>query len=148
MALYPKIQSPCPYKNNLAAIMDGDVCRACKRQVFDLTAMSDDQRVAFVRGCKDEVCVSYRLPMRPAIAAAAIAAAIIAVPTAAAACSDETEMMTVVVGGIKDPAHVKFVENPGDKAIPELPVVYEDAAPPTEKSKSSTDKKAPVNSRA
>jgi predicted Fe-S protein YdhL (DUF1289 family) len=146
MALYPKIQSPCPYKNNLAAIMDGDVCRACKRQVFDLSNMSDDQRVSFIRGCKDEVCVSYRI--RPAIAAAAIAAAIVAVPTAAAACSDATQEETVFVGGIKDPAHVTFVENPGDKAIPELPVVYEDAAHAKEKPKTATDKQAPVNSRA
>jgi predicted Fe-S protein YdhL (DUF1289 family) len=148
MALYPKIQSPCPYKNNLAAIMDGDMCRACKRQVFDLSGMSDDQRVAFIRGCKDEVCVSYKFPVRPAIAAAAIAAAVIAVPTAAAACSDETEVMTVIVGGIKDPAHVKFVENPGDKAIPELPIVYEPAAHAQDKPKSDADKQAQVNSRA
>jgi len=129
MALYPKIQSPCPYKNNLAAIMDGDVCRMCKRQVVDITAMSDDQRIALIKGCKDEICVSYKFPVRPAIAAAAIAAAAIVAPTAAAACSDPVEVDVVVVGGIKDPANVKFVEDPSDKKIPELPVVYEKAPP-------------------
>ena len=34
MAIFPKIQSPCPYKGNLSDIMDGDLCRLCKRQVF------------------------------------------------------------------------------------------------------------------
>jgi len=63
--------------------------------------------------------------VKPAIAAAAIAAASIVLPTAAAACSDTTEVTVVGVGGIKDPANVKFVEDPSDKKIPELPVVYE-----------------------
>ena len=124
MAIFPKIQSPCPYKNNLAAIMDGDMCRACKRQVFDLTHMSDAERVAFVRGCKDEVCVSYRMP----ILAAAVAVAAIAAPVAAAACEATEGDTIVIVGGIKDPAHTQFVENAGDHAIPVLPIVYEKAA--------------------
>src|ERR1700760_3664773 len=68
MALYPRIESPCPYKGNLADIMDGDVCRLCKREVFDLTAMGDAERVAFMKGCAGEVCVSYRMPMRTALA--------------------------------------------------------------------------------
>ena len=47
VGLFPKIQSPCPYKGNLADVMDGDVCRLCKREVTDLTALGDDERVAF-----------------------------------------------------------------------------------------------------
>ena len=128
MALFPKIQSPCPYKGNLSNILDGDVCRLCKREVHDLTMMSDGERVSFMAGCKDEVCVSYRV--RPAIAAAAIAVATIVAPTAAAAC-DATETYEVIVGGIKKPAEVKFVqlgETAADRAIPLLPVVYEDAS--------------------
>jgi hypothetical protein len=31
MASFPKIQNPCPYQDNLAAIMDGDMCRMCRR---------------------------------------------------------------------------------------------------------------------
>ena len=129
MALFPKIQSPCPYKGKLSDIMDGDVCRLCKREVFDLTAMSDGERVSFMASCSDQVCVSYRV--RPAIAAAAIAAAAIVMPTVAAAC-DTVEYETVMVGGIKKPAEVQFVhlgESAGDRVIPVLPVVYEDAAP-------------------
>jgi len=125
MALYPKVESPCPYKGDLAAIMDGDVCRLCKREVFDLTAMGDAERVTFMQGCAAEVCVTYRMPMRTALAAAVLAAAVVAVPTAAAACSDPTEVEDVVVtGGIKDPANVLYVKDTSDKNVPAVPVVY------------------------
>jgi hypothetical protein len=142
MAVFPKIQRPCPYKSNLAAIIDGDMCRMCDRQVFDLTHMSDGERVAFLSGCTGEVCVSYRL--RPALAAAAFAATAFAFPTAAAA-QDQAgaeqaaavasaleeaspgEYSVIMVGGIKDPANVEYVETDADRAMAELPVVYEDA---------------------
>lgn len=129
MAIFPRIQSPCPYKGDLAAVMDGEMCRMCRRQVFDLTAMSDGERVAFMQGCKDEVCVKYTFPVRPAVAAAALAVAAIALPTAAAACSDQTEMETMMVGGMRDLAKVQYVQAPADRSAPELPVVYEPAAP-------------------
>ncbi len=126
MAIFPRVQSPCPYRDNLPSIMDGEMCRACKRQVFDLTAMTDDERVAFMNGCATEVCVSYKLPLTALAAAAALG-----VPMAAAAetapPSDITTMV-IVVGGVKDVANVEYVEVPADNALPELPVVYEDAA--------------------
>ena len=125
MAIYPKIQSPCPYKGDISAIMDGEVCRLCKREVFDLTHMTDGERVAFMQGCAGEVCVKYSFPLKPAVAAAAIAVAAIVVPTAAAACSDATETETVVVGGIKDPANLQYVQVPDAKQAPALPVVTE-----------------------
>jgi hypothetical protein len=126
MPLFPKIQSPCPYQSQFAAIMDGDMCRMCNRQVFDLTAMDDDGRIAFFAGCKEEVCVSYRLPLHPAIAAAALAASAVGLPSAAAA---QEQVITVTAGGIKDPANVRFIEQKADRAIPELPVVYEPSKP-------------------
>jgi hypothetical protein len=125
MAIYPKIQSPCPYKGEISSIMDGDICRLCKRQVFDLTDLSDDARVAFMKGCSGEVCVSYRVPFRPVLMATAIAAATIGVPTVAAACTDATTEMVVTVGGINDPANVEYVKDTSDSAVPELPVIYE-----------------------
>jgi predicted Fe-S protein YdhL (DUF1289 family) len=125
MPIFPEIQSPCPYKNSLATLMDGDMCRMCQRQVFDLTAMSDGERTAFLAGCRDEICVSYRLPIRPAIAALALAAAV-GLPSAAAA-SPDGESMQIFVGGIKDPANARMVEQAGDAAMPVLPVVYEPA---------------------
>ena len=151
MAIFPKIQSPCPYLGELSQIMDGDMCRACKRQVFDLTGMSDDQRVAFMKGCSGEVCVSYRLPMRAALAAALTVAAI-AVPTAAAACSDAVEETIVVTaGGIKDPANVQYVKDNSSDTAPQLPVVYEAANPAQAQavqSGSNPAVPAPVSSRA
>ena len=133
MAIFPKIQSPCPYKGKLSEIMDGDVCRLCSRQVFDLTHMTDGDRIAFMRGCKEEVCVSYKF--RPAAAlAAAAAVATLAVPAAAAAQDECEEVYELVVtgGGIKDLANVEYFDDAADAAAPELPVVYDaadDAAP-------------------
>ena len=136
MALFPKIDSHCPYKGEFSAIMEGDTCRLCKRQVFDLTHMDDAGRVAFMKGCASEVCVTYKFPVRPVLAAAVVAVAI-AAPMAAAA-ADATAEMVVVTGGIKDPANVSYVQNAGDDAIPELPVVYENAG-----AKQVSDRKSP-----
>ena len=131
MAFFPKIQSPCPYKGNLAAIMDGDVCRLCKREVFDLTGMDEGAQRQFFAACAGEVCVSYAVPLRPVVAAAAMAVAVAALPSAAAAQETaevnlDVEEIEIFVGGIKDPANVEFVEDPSDSTVPELPVVYEE----------------------
>lgn len=135
MAKFPVIQSPCPYKANLAAVMEGDFCTMCKRTVTDLTAMNDDERVSFFAGCEGDVCVSYALPKKQAVAAM-LAAAALAMPMAAtaqeapAAGAVEDYEMEIIVGGIKDPKAVKYIETEEDKAIPVLPVTYEDDAAP------------------
>lgn len=126
MAIFPKIQSPCPYKGALAEIMDGDVCRLCKREVFDLTEMTDQGRVAFLADCTDQICVTYRFPVRRIVAATVAVAALASPMTAAAYCPDISE---VFVGGIIDVAGVVFTEDPADQAMPELPVVQEAAVP-------------------
>lgn len=125
MAHYPKIQSPCPHKGDLASIMDGDICRLCDRRVFDLSAFSDEEGRAFIAGCKGEVCVSYKFRIRPALAAA-MAAAALAAPMAAAAQERTVESEMIIVGGIKDPANVEYVTDDADHAVPELPVTYDD----------------------
>lgn len=139
MALFPKIQSPCPYKGDLSAVMDGDFCRACKRDVVDLTAWSDAQRMSFLASCETELCVSYRLPARGALVAAALAAAVAALPAAAQDVpvpdGAYEEEAVIIVGGITDPKNTEFVEETSDAAIPEMPVIYEaprDAVKPAE----------------
>jgi predicted Fe-S protein YdhL (DUF1289 family) len=128
MARFPKIQSPCPYVDRLASIMDGDVCRMCKRQVFELTDMSDAQREDFLKSCAGrEVCVSYRI--RPALVGAALAAAVVGAPASAAA---QIQTVIVVAGGLRSTKHIEYVETAADRATPPLPVVYEE--------KSSADK--------
>ena len=96
----------------------------CKREVFDLTEMTDGERVAFMKGCSGEVCVSYRISVRTAVAAAALIAAI-GTPAAAIAC-DAVDTVVVSGGGIKDPANAQYIQVPDNKATPSLPVVYED----------------------
>lgn len=141
MAKFPKIQSPCPYQDNLSAVMDGDFCRACEREVVDLTAWSDAERVSFLASRESEVCVSYRRPVRGALVAAAMAAAVMALPAAAQDVPAPVDSdyaydeETIVVGGIKDPKNTEFVEETTDAAIPEMPVIYEapkDAVKPAE----------------
>lgn len=130
MPLFPKIQSPCPYRARLTEVMDGDHCRMCDRTVFDLSAWSGAERAAFLAGCAEEVCVSYRAPVR--IAAAAMAAAALTSPVAAAA--QPPEEIVIVVGGIKDPKNARFVDSKDAKQpLPELPVVYDDAPQPPAK---------------
>ncbi|WP_447726467.1 hypothetical protein [Sphingomonas koreensis] len=140
MARFPKIDSPCPYKSQLAAVLDGDFCRMCKRDVFDLSGWSDRERTAFLSGCETEVCVRYTLPVRPALAVAALAAAMVAAPAyaqdtvsaAIEATMPDDELDQIIVGGIKDPKNVRLVEiaDPVDLTVPELPVVYDDPAEP------------------
>ena len=124
MAVFPKIQSPCPYKGRLADIMDGDICRLCRRQVADISGLSDQERVTLMEGCADEICVSYKFPLRPAIAAALTVVALGA-PMAVAAQEADLDEEAIIVGGITDPAHVEYISDSVDAAVPELPVVYD-----------------------
>jgi|CXWL01.1.fsa_nt_gi predicted Fe-S protein YdhL (DUF1289 family) len=124
--MFPKIQRPCPYKNDLASIMDGDICRVCTRQVHDLNVMSDTERTAFLSSCSGDICVSYTL--RPAIVAAAMA---IALPAAAQDYEMEGE---IIVGGITV-ANVEYIADPNAIELPDAPIVYEDEeASPAEQS--------------
>ena len=125
MAFYPKIDSLCPYKGELSEILDDDICRLCKREVFDLTDMSDADREIFFKSCDGEVCVSYKLPMGRAFAAAVVTTSGVLASTAAMA-QENTYCDMIIVGGIKDPSHVQKVELDIDKSIPMLPVVFED----------------------
>jgi hypothetical protein len=119
MARFPKVERLCPYKGDIASVMDGDTCTLCKRPVFDLGAMADADRALFLNGCRGEICVTYRLPA--AVAAAAFA---VMLPSVAAAQIDTV----VVTGGIEDAAHAHYVQTdaPADKKTPALPVVYDD----------------------
>ncbi len=143
MAKFPRIQRTCPVKNALSDYMDGDVCRICDRQVFDLDSMSDSERMAFMSACKDEVCVSYKLPLRKVAAAVALSA--MALPAAAQdtlleldsgvgaydelpKCAEDFDEIIIMVGGIKDPGNVEYIETAEDLETPELPVVYEEDA--------------------
>ena len=143
MAFNPKIDNPCPYKNNLSAVMDGDFCTMCKRNVFDLNGMNDEARQSFLASCSTEVCVSYTLPVKQVAAIAAAAALLTPLPLAAQdstapapametgpAMEDVYEYDMIIVGGIKDPkataqkAPIKAAPSE-DKNLTELPVIDE-----------------------
>ena len=147
MSLFPRIQSPCPYKGKLSDIMDGDICRLCHREVHDITELSSAARQALVAGCSDEICVSYRLPVKSALAAMALGASMaapahaqvdellatnLAEPESGEYCYEE-----IIVGGLKKPGEVEWLTADLDTDLPEMPVVYDDE-PAATTSKAST----------
>src|SRR3954468_6176196 len=86
MTSFPRIQRPCPYLDQLDAVVDDGFCRMCRRDVHDLTGMDEQQRADFVVDCGD-TCVSYTMQVKPAVAAALIAAsaAVLVAPEGAGA---------------------------------------------------------------
>lgn len=131
MALFPKIERPCPYRDDLSAIMDGDSCTMCKREVFELSEMSDKERALFLSKCSGEVCVSYKIPVARTLAAAALtSSAILASATSAAQSADSLycyndEEMVIIVGGLRKGSAAEIVDT--DSELTELPVIYEDS---------------------
>lgn len=130
MGLFPKIQSPCPYKGKIDDILDGETCRLCKKQVFDLTEMDDGGRRQFLAGCEGAVCVRYSVMLRPALAAAVAGASAFALPAAAFAQDSGADAeMVIIVGGMRAPQQAEWVEHQDAVAsadLPDLPVIYED----------------------
>lgn len=132
MSKFPVITGPCPYKSQLAELIDGSMCRMCNREVHDLTAMNEPDRRTFLAACEGSVCVSYKVPARAALAALAMGAATLATLPAAAqeapAAAEQAvpeEDYEIIVGAVKDPAKAKWTKAPRQTA-PKLPVVYED----------------------
>jgi len=141
MQFFPKVHSPCPYKGALSEIMDGDVCRLCQREVHDFTGMAEDAKRALFESCTGEICVTYRIDARPALAALAIGAGVMA-PTALAAqdaelaaASEEVslgegsdERIMIIVGGARrteaDWRSAEDIREAHQKRP--LPVVYDD----------------------
>jgi hypothetical protein len=136
MAVFPKIQSPCPYKGDLADIVEGDVCKLCQHKVHDITDMSDAERFDLVNNAKTELCVSYKVGARSVLAAMAAGAAITSMPLAAqdegASAGGELRgsTMVIVVGGMRKPTKTEWVKDEAPSKLAELPVVYEDAPAP------------------
>jgi hypothetical protein len=150
MSLFPKIQSPCPYSDRLGEVMVGNHCNMCERDVIDISALSDAERMALVAGCDSEICVSYTVAARGALAAAALGAALgmgapamaadgdalldaqvsdPAAQDAADAAADDEVLYPIIVGGLKEPKRTVWLKAPAAARpanMAELPVVYED----------------------
>lgn len=137
MSLFPRIQSPCPYKGKLSDIMDGDVCRLCHREVHDISDMPVAERRALVAGCSGEICVSYKVSARSALAAMALGASmatpahaqideVLAVDSEPADGSYCLEDQYIIVGGLKKPGEVEWLTADLDNKLPEMPVVYDE----------------------
>jgi hypothetical protein len=142
MPLFPKIQSPCPFQDNLSEVMEGDFCTHCQHKVIDLTDMNDAERTTLLQEATGKLCVSYRLPVRrmaAALAAATMLPSALAAQTAEDAeptpVSEEGEvddqiiaggMDVIIVGGIRADPELVEMDTADDAKLAELPVVYEE----------------------
>ena len=143
MERFPAVDGPCPYKDRLSSVMDGNHCRMCQRDVHDLDAMGGAEREAFLASRSGEVCVRYTLDPRKVAAALAIGSLVAApLPLAAqeapapasdnassaqAAVDDYVEDY-IIVGAVHTPKNPRWVKvKPKAKAAkPALPVVEEE----------------------
>jgi hypothetical protein len=111
MAKYPEITRMCPYLDRLDTVMEGDFCRMCRRNVHDLSAMGEKERAVFLASCSGEVCVSYTVWMKPALAAAALAASggmVMAIGGTFTPAEPKPEVAYMVTGEIVQPEPVQL----------------------------------------
>jgi hypothetical protein len=146
MTPFPQIH-PCPYLDRLDEVIDGGFCRMCRREVHDLTALDARERADFLAVRGGDACVSYRMNVKPVLAAALIAAsaAVLAAPDAALAASHHAgrnhhrhrsvhiQTVAVMTAGVPvmpapDRIPALPIEPPAPDPIPHPPV--EPPAPP------------------
>lgn len=79
MALFPKIDQPCPLGVDEQKRIAG-YCGRCSKTVHALDAMSDAERVALLQSARDSLCVSYRTRRTPGVGLSAALALSMAAP--------------------------------------------------------------------
>ncbi|HEY6941537.1 hypothetical protein [Dokdonella sp.] len=145
MACFPKIDQPCPLGIDAQRRVAG-YCGHCRKAVHGLDAMSDADRIAFVRHSQGPICVSYRVRRGAALGLGAAFALTLASPgqadpvgidvratvesgAATTAPPPPPEHEVLLMGGISDPQSAAIVDDgDGDGDVPELPVVRETVA--------------------
>ena len=144
MACFPKIDQPCPLGIDAQRRIAG-FCGHCSKAVHGLDAMSDAERIAFVRNAPGPICVSYRVRRGVALGLGAALAISVAVPGQADPVGTEIqasvaagvattappppppEPQVLLMGGVSDPKSVAMVDDEDDD-VPELPIVHEAGA--------------------
>jgi hypothetical protein len=149
MALFPKIDQPCPLGIDAQRRIAG-YCGHCSKHVQALDGMNDAERGAFLRNAAGPVCVSYRVPLRRGVSAGLGAALVLSLAGPVRAtdtpmqASTETNSVQAIqnvktvtqpvtppkpdkpevmlMGGVSNPADAELVEADD---VPELPVVRE-----------------------
>lgn len=145
MACFPKIDQPCPLGIDAQKRIDG-YCGHCSKAVHSLDAMSDAERIGFLRNASGPVCVSYRTRM-PRSAALGLGAVLVlsmagqgradpvgsdvtagapATVQAAVVAPPPPDEPVMMMGGVSDPSAAMFVD---EDDTPELPVVHETTKP-------------------
>jgi hypothetical protein len=135
--MFPVINSPCPLKSIQLSQSGNFNCSSCKREVHNLSAMTEQERHDFLLQCEGKICVSYSVKhhvRKVAIAGLfAVTASGMALPIAAQTADDlESEFYDlVVVGGVDNPK-LQALESTDEEAaekedtLPLIPVVEDD----------------------
>jgi hypothetical protein len=151
MALFPKIDQPCPLGIDEQKRIDG-YCGRCNKAVHSLTAMSESDRLAFLGNATGPVCVSYRVNVRRSVGAGLGAAALALSMAGPLYATDAPQILqsatgghavdaaqtsadapatppvveenheVILAGGVSNPADAEFVD---EADVPELPMVRE-----------------------
>jgi hypothetical protein len=114
MALFPKIDQPCPLGIDEQKRIAG-YCGRCSKTVHALDAMSDAERVALVGSARGSVCVSYRTRRTPGVGFGAAFALAVASPVFA------TDVLPVAVDRAAEQRSVDDVASPFTGAQPSGP---------------------------
>ncbi len=131
MALFPKIDMACPYKDTLDTFMKDEFCAKCEKTVLDLTHLTDETRQQRLSACSGEVCVTYRIPVKRLVASAAIA--LMGLPVLAAAqdapeqaVSDDelyyfSDEDVIIVGAVRDTNEVLWIDIEAEQYMTHIP---------------------------
>ena len=141
MACFPKIDQPCPLGIDAQRRING-YCGHCSKAVHSLDAMSDAERLGFLRNAGGPVCVSYRAPRAAALGLGAALVLSMAAPGHADPIGSDANVVqaataqtvappppeqppVMMMGGVSDPASAALID---EDDAPELPVVHEATA--------------------
>jgi hypothetical protein len=105
MALFPKIDQPCPLGIDEQRRIAG-YCGRCSMTVHALDAMGEAERVALLGSARGSVCVSYRTRRTPGVGFGAAFALAVASPAFA------TDVLPVAVDRASEQRSVDDVASP------------------------------------
>lgn len=137
MALFPRIDSPCPLSADEQWAIDGR-CARCDKHVHALNEMNSAQRPDLLAAASGPLCVSYKVSAAQALRMSGVGFAMAATLVAATGIAAEAPVypadeadyekleFIIITGGVDDPADAAWID---DSDLPELPVLVESAIP-------------------
>lgn len=145
MALFPRINSPCPLSADEQKAVDGR-CARCDKHVHALNEMNSAQCAELLAAASGPLCVSYKVSAAQALRMSGVGFAMAATLVAGAAVAADAPVypaneagsekleFIIITGGVDDPTDAAWID---DSDLPELPVLVETAIPSSASNKPS-----------